>query len=200
MNFTRRALLQSAGATLISLTQGAEMAEAETTHGKIQTVLGTISAERLGKTLPHEHVMVDFIGADQVSPDRYNAEEVFTTMLPLLKAAKAEGIESFVECTPNFLGRDVRLLEGLAKASGLHILTNTGLYQGKFLPEFAHKEDADALAERWVKEAKEGIDGTKIRPGFIKIAVNPGHLLPIDRKSTRLNSSHSSVSRMPSSA
>ena len=40
------------------------------------------------------------------------------------------------------------------------------------------------------------------RPGMYTDPVNPNHALveAIDRKSTRLNSSHSSVSRMPSSA
>lgn len=180
--YNRRAFLQTTGVAVMSLISGEDAMNAETTQGKIQTVLGTISAEKFGRVLPHEHVMVDFIGADKVSANRYNAEEVFQTLLPYLKAAKAEGIESFVECTPNFLGRDVRLLERLAKATGLNILTNTGLYQGKYLPDFAHTEDADTLAARWIKEAKEGIDGTKIRPGFIKIAVNPGNLLPIQKK------------------
>src|SRR5690606_59891 len=38
---------------------------------EIETVKGRIRADELGLTLPHEHVLVDFIGADRVSPDRY---------------------------------------------------------------------------------------------------------------------------------
>ena len=33
----------------------------------VMTVRGRIDADRLGSTLMHEHVMVDFIGADKVS-------------------------------------------------------------------------------------------------------------------------------------
>ena len=36
--------------------------------GLVQSVTGPIPAARLGLTLMHEHVLVDFIGADQVSP------------------------------------------------------------------------------------------------------------------------------------
>ena len=30
---------------------------------------------QLGKMLPHEHILVDFVGADEVRPDRYDADE-----------------------------------------------------------------------------------------------------------------------------
>src|SRR5262245_33896007 len=35
----------------------------------VVTVMGTIGADDLGVTLPHEHVLVDFVGADQASPE-----------------------------------------------------------------------------------------------------------------------------------
>ena len=38
----------------------------------VPTVSGPLGAHRLGLTLMHEHVLVDFIGADQVSPSRYD--------------------------------------------------------------------------------------------------------------------------------
>jgi phosphotriesterase-related protein len=76
-------------------------------------------------------------------------------------------------------------LRRLAEATGLHILTNTGYYNaagGKFLPGHAKEESADALAARWVTEWTEGIEGTGIRPGFIKIGVDRGPLPEISRK------------------
>lgn len=51
----------------------------------IETATGPIAADRLGLTLMHEHVLVDFIGADRVSPDRYDADQPFATVLPHLK-------------------------------------------------------------------------------------------------------------------
>jgi phosphotriesterase-related protein len=90
-----------------------------------------------------------------------------------------------VECTPAWLGRDPLLLKRLADASGLTLLTNTGYYgarQGKFLPAHAFQETADQLAGRWLHEWREGIEGTGIRPGFIKIGVDGGPLTDINRK------------------
>ena len=152
------------------------------------TVRGSIRPNQMGLTFAHEHVLVDFVGASQVSPDRYNADEAFKKILPYLEEVKRLGGQSFIECTPNYLGRDVRLLQRLAKASGLHILTNTGLYgarQGIFLPEYVANETAEQLAERWIDEYRNGIDGTGIRPGFIKIGVNDGPLPDYDRKLVR---------------
>ncbi|MES2697625.1 MAG: phosphotriesterase [Verrucomicrobiota bacterium] len=142
----------------------------------IQTVRGPIAATELGRTLPHEHVLVDFIGADQVSPARYDAEKVFAAVLPHLRQARELGARSLVECTPNFIGRDVRQLERLSRAAELHLVTNTGLYgarQNKFLPAYAHTETAEQLARRWVAESRDGIEGTGIKPGFIKSGVDP---------------------------
>src|SRR5918993_3781576 len=92
---------------------------------RIQTVTGGVPAERLGLTLMHEHVLVDFIGADKVSARRYNADEAFKAVLPHLRQARGLGCETLAECTPAYLGRDPVLLRRLSEASGLHILTNT---------------------------------------------------------------------------
>jgi phosphotriesterase-related protein len=144
-----------------------------------------LPADRLGLTLMHEHVLVDFIGAGQVSPRRYDANEVFTAVLPHLSQAHALGCESLVECTPAYLGRDPSLLRRLSEASGLHIVSNTGYYgaaNDKHLPPHAFTETAEQLARRWIREAERGIDGTSIRPGLMKIGVDAGPLSEIDRK------------------
>jgi phosphotriesterase-related protein len=156
--------------------------------GQVNTVLGKRSPRALGMTLMHEHVLVDFVGADKVSPQRYNAEEVFQTALPHLKALRAAGCRTLVECTPAFLGRDANLLKRLASASGLHIVTNTGFYgaaNDKYVPAIARQETAEQLAARWTREFQEGIDGTGIRPGIIKIGVDAGPLSEIDAKLVR---------------
>jgi phosphotriesterase-related protein len=148
----------------------------------VQTVTGPVSADDLGPTLVHEHILVDFVGADQVSPDRYDADEVFSRMLPYLRDPKAAGIKTLVECTPDYLGRDPVLLRRLSEASGLRIVTNTGWYKDPFLPPFAHEATAEQIAERWIREATEGLGDTGILPGFIKIAANEGDLSEVQRK------------------
>ncbi len=151
----------------------------------IMTVTGLIDAQQLGLTLMHEHVLVDFIGAAKVSRERYDAEEVFKTALPHLKRVRELGCRTFVDCTPNWLGRDAVLLQRLSRASGLRIVTNTGYYGARnhlFLPAHVAEETPEQLAARWIKEFRQGIDGTTIKPGFIKIGVDAGPLSALNTK------------------
>lgn len=153
--------------------------------GRVLTVSGPVAPEKLGPTLVHEHVLVDFIGADQVDPSRYDADQVFAVALPHLEAVKKRGFRTLFEATPAYLGRDPALLRRLAEASGLQIVTNTGYYgaaKDKHVPPQAYREAPEQLAARWTREFREGIDGTGVRPGFLKIGVDAGPLSHIDRK------------------
>lgn len=152
------------------------------------TVLGPLNTITLGSTLMHEHVLVDFIGADKVSPSRYNSEEVFARALPHLKQLLQAGCRTLVECTPAYIGRDPALLARLSKASGLNLVTNTGYYgaaEDKFVPRHAYQETAEQLSRRWIREFKGGIEGSAIRPGIIKTGVDAGKLSEIDAKLVR---------------
>ena len=154
----------------------------------MNTATGAVAADSLGVALAHEHVLVDFVGADRVSPSRYDRDAAFAKALPHLERIYRLGCRTLVECTPAYLGRDPELLRRLSRASKLHILTNTGYYgaaNDKFLPPHAFKESADQLAARWVREAREGIDGTGIKPAFMKIGVDTGPLSDVDGRLVR---------------
>ena len=153
--------------------------------GAVVTVRGPVAPDELGPTLMHEHVLVDFVGASEVSPDRYDRDVVFRHVLPFLRDVRARGVRTFVECTPAYLGRDPRLLLRLALAADLHIITNTGYYgaaDDRFVPAQAYDLSAADLAARWTREFVGGIDGTDVRPGLMKIGVDSGPLSAIDAK------------------
>lgn len=154
-------------------------------ESRIITVDGEIPASAIGKTLHHEHLLVDFIGADSTGYHRWEKEEVVEKVLPYLTEIKKLGYETLVECTPAYIGRDPELLKILSEKSGVQLITNTGYYtavNGKFLPKHAYEETAVQLAERWIDEAKNGIENTGVYPGFIKIAVERKPLEDIQRK------------------
>ncbi|HVX66622.1 MAG TPA: hypothetical protein VHA11_08475 [Bryobacteraceae bacterium] len=139
-----------------------------------------------GSVLVHEHVLVDFIGADRIAPGRYDPEEVFRAARPKLQELRQYGCRGVQECTPHFLGRDPRLMARLSDATGIEIRTNTGIYGAsdhKYVPAYARQETAEQLARRWIEEARRGVDGVK--PRFIKIGVNQGPLGELDRKLAR---------------
>jgi phosphotriesterase-related protein len=166
----------------------------------VHSVTGPVTAGALGLTLMHEHVLVDFIGADLVSPDRYDADQAFKVILPHLTSARTHGCRTLVECTPAYLGRDVRLLTRLAEASGLTILTNTGYYgaaKDKHLPRHAFTETAEQLAGRWTLEFERGIDGTPVRPALMKIGVDDAPLSEVDAKLVRAAALTSQATALP---
>jgi phosphotriesterase-related protein len=180
--FGRGLLTAAAAATLMP---ARTLLAEEDDDARVETVAGHRRASELGATLPHEHVLVDFIGADRVSKERYDADEVMRHVEPHLQRVRAAGCRTIVECTPAYLGRDPELLRRLAEATGMQILTNTGYYgaaNGKYLPPQAHTDSADQLAQRWIAEWRDGIDQTGIRPGFIKIGVDGGPLNEVNRK------------------
>ncbi len=156
--------------------------------GNINTVSGEISTAEMGNTLIHEHLLVDFIGADSTGFHRWDREEVVSVVLPYLQEIKAQGVKTLFDCTPAFLGRDAVLLKMLADSSGLQIITNTGYYgaaDNKYLPYNTYIENAATIAKRWTNEFTYGIDSIDVKPGFIKIGVETGSLSGLHEKLIR---------------
>lgn len=192
---SRRAFLSSLPVLAGAIQAGLELSAAEANPSQltIQTVLGPIPARKLGRTLPHEHVMCDFIGAEQTGRHRWETKVVVKRMLPFLERLRECGFTGLVDCSPAYIGRDPRVLRELAQATGLHLITNTGYYGGagdKYVPRHAYDETVDQLAARWIQEWEEGIENTRIKPGFMKIGVDeakgePAQLSPIDAKLVR---------------
>jgi phosphotriesterase-related protein len=182
--YNRRTFIRSS-ALLVGFAGFFRSASATARNREVMTVTGPMAASLMHNTLPHEHILVDFIGAEEINPPRWDRELVIEKILPYLEETKLAGCHTFIDCTPNYLGRDVVLLKQLSQKSGLYILTNTGYYGGfdhKFLPPETFVESAGQLARRWTTEWQEGIDGTGVRPGFIKISVNASTLSDISRK------------------
>jgi phosphotriesterase-related protein len=146
----------------------------------IMTVNGPESPGKMGITLEHEHILVDFIGADSTGYFRWNRDSVIKKALPAVLEAKKRGVKTIVECTPAWLGRDPFLLKSLSRSTGMNFITNTGYYganKNKYIPESFYQMDATELAGLWISEFENGIEDTGIKPGFIKIAVDPNDTL-----------------------
>ncbi|TVQ01691.1 MAG: phosphotriesterase [Balneolaceae bacterium] len=141
---------------------------------RIMTVNGAIFSSDLGVTLIHEHVLVDWIGADSTGYHRWDRTEVLERVLPFFIEVAGRGVDTIGEFTPAYLGRDPYILSELSRRTGINILTNTGFYgavDNRFMPAYAYDETSAEIAERWILEFKEGIDGSEVRPGFLKISV-----------------------------
>ena len=103
----------------------------------VMTVRGSIPAEQMGKTLIHEHLLVDFIGADKIDPSRWENQKVIDRVVPYIEDLTQLQFQTMIECTPAYLGRDPSLLYEISQKTGLHLITNTGFYgavDNKYLP------------------------------------------------------------------
>ena len=163
------------------------MSETKPGSGMIMTVTGPIAPDQMGFTLPHEHVMSAF-GAEPARQPDYPIDEVLGTVLPYLIKVKKLGCQTLFDCTTAYFGRDPGLLRRISLKSGMQIVTNTGYYaaaQDRYVPSQAWDQEAEEIAAGWVQEWTDGINGTGVRPGFIKTAVDDGPLSEIDRKLVR---------------
>jgi len=128
----------------------------------VMTTLGAVDASRLGFTLAHEHVC-------SVPPERAGDRSAAVRyMVNKLMAAKDAGIESIVDTTTFDVGRDVRFGQEVARKAGIHLIVSTG--QHFFAPETLNARSVAAIAEVFIREIENGIDGTGIRAGAIKVA------------------------------
>ena len=155
----------------------------------IQTVTGPHYPGGEDIWLSHEHILVDFIGADHIGPHRWNNQEVIDHMIPYLSELSDHKVRIFVDATPRYLGRDVNIMRKLSQETGIQIVTNTGFYgarQNRYIPASAFEMTAVEMARIWTSEFENGIAGTSIKPGFIKISVDASDpLAPVHSKIVR---------------
>ena len=59
---------------------------------QIITVTGAIEPKEMGLALVHEHIMVDWIGADSTGYHRWNRDEIVKIALPYLQELEKLGI------------------------------------------------------------------------------------------------------------
>jgi phosphotriesterase-related protein len=173
----RRTFLQAIPAMALLSAPRIDAKSKASAPGEAMTVRGRIRAALMGNTLTHEHLLVNFQPYEESlkQPRSYDRDEVVKIALPYLMRIRELGCRTFVDATAVGAGRDVRLLRRLSEESGLHILAATGNYAAaeyKFLPRHVYDSPPEALARRWIDEWLHGIDGTDVRPGFIKLGFN----------------------------
>ncbi|MDI9239151.1 hypothetical protein QLQ15_09535 [Lysobacter sp. LF1] len=148
---------------------------------------GPVDARQLGITLTHEHLFADLrpFAEQEKTPLPPDIDAVVEVVLPYLQAIRRLGCRSLVDCTATTLGRHPALIRRLSEASDLHMLTVTGAYLaagGRFIPSYVRDETDEQLAARWIGEWNDGIDGTGVRPGLIKLGIEGDPLTDLERK------------------
>ncbi|MCH7713744.1 MAG: phosphotriesterase-related protein [Chloroflexi bacterium] len=142
----------------------------------VNTVLGPIDTSDLGFTLCHEHVGTNAAGIRHTYPEFIDRSGMKEQATAALKEAYDEGLRTMVDVSPFDLGRDVELMAEVSRASGVHIIAATGNHLA--VPRPFADVSPDVIVPLYVKEIEEGIEGTGIKAGIIKVASDRGGVTP----------------------
>jgi phosphotriesterase-related protein len=175
---------------------------------KARTVLGDISPDDLGFTLPHEHLLDDatcyvkkpeteekriiqespvtyeILGAIRrevcLNRDNLILSSIDDAVSELAKYKKVGG-NSLVDVTTEGIGRDPQAVKKISTLAKINVICATGWYIQKSHPDFIGKENVDVLADIMVKELTEEIGHSGVRAGVIKVGCS-GPLHPDEKK------------------
>ncbi len=141
----------------------------------VQTVQGPVEAQQLGVTLIHEHFFSSDEAVSVQWPHVRDRELEDRLARESAEAVKAHGVKTVVEPTAMLLGRDIKASRRLAEDTGLQIVACTGIYTYDHLPQFLANRSEDFMADLFVHDIEQGIQGTEVKAAFIKCAADePG--------------------------
>ena len=141
----------------------------------IESVTGPVDPADLGTVLIHEHLRFrDNATADEF-PHLYDEDALYAAGLEAANGAKGVGVKTIVEPTAMFGGRDVRFMEKIARETGMQVVPCTGIYTYDYLPINWVTRSEDEMADAFVHDIEQGIQGTDIKAAFLKCAADePG--------------------------
>ncbi|MBR7837463.1 hypothetical protein KDL01_29560 [Actinospica durhamensis] len=131
----------------------------------VYTVLGPVSAAELGVVAVHEALLSVVPGAQYAFDVTLDRAAIFEALAARLREFRASGGGTVVDRTGLFHGRDVRLYQALARATGVHIVASTGqgpeaMLGGYFLTPQTNPPTpwpAEKFAELFAAEVTEGM-------------------------------------------
>ncbi|MBI5289857.1 MAG: phosphotriesterase [Chloroflexi bacterium] len=144
----------------------------------VNTATGPVDTSKLGFTLMHEHIYVLTEGLVQTFPHLWDREARIGPAAAQLAEAKAHGVDTMVDLTVLGLGRDVTLVREAALRSGMQVIVATGLYTYDEVPRHFEHRDVDYMADLFVHDIEQGIQGAGIKAAILKCATDEKGLTP----------------------
>ncbi|MGW1681276.1 phosphotriesterase family protein [Saccharopolyspora sp. NPDC002376] len=167
----------------------------------VMTASGSVDRDRLGPTLPHEHLFINLLrerrGDGLIVDEQLVTEEVGAfaelgggTIVDLTSAELTIGAAPVPSNDATGSTRDpqnVLAIGRVAKASGLNVVLGTGHYRDPFLEQdWFDRHDPDQIAEHMVRDLTEGFPGTDISAGIIgEIGADKWYISAAEERSFR---------------
>ena len=144
----------------------------------INSVRGPISTDDFGGVMAHEHIIFGYPGwIGDLSFDAFKVEDVIEDVKKMMADLGPYNIKTVIDPTPNDCGRSVADLKTVAEALDLNIIVGSGYYyQGEGSPSYFHIRGiagcniANDIHQLFEREFYEGIEGTGIKAGVLKLA------------------------------
>ena len=154
--------------------------------GEVQTFGGPVAAGELGSTLIHEHVFVGHPELDLNLPHpEWDEAAAVETAVAGLERLWELGVRTVVDLTVLGLGRDVARVARVAARTRVRLVASTGYYTADTLPAYFSTHGPgrlvggpDPLVELFVRDLTEGIAGTGIRAGMLKVVTDQQGFTP----------------------
>jgi phosphotriesterase-related protein len=155
----------------------------------VNTVTGVVQADRLGKTLIHEHILFGFPGYQgDLTLGSFDQEAALQACLEVAKSIKAHGVKTVINATPNECGRSPAFLREVAEQSGLNIVCPTGYYfestggsaYFKFRSSLGDIEKE--IIDLFMTEITTGVEQTDIKAGIFKLASSRGRITDYEKR------------------
>jgi phosphotriesterase-related protein len=137
----------------------------------INTAKGTVDTSELGFTLMHEHVFTRSPGVFEAWPHLWDAKAQAARAVETFRDLKAAGVDTIVDLTTVDLGRDVPIVVEIAKQVELNIVMCTGVWRNP--PRYFDRRNIDPVADLFVRDIEQGMQGTSVRAAIIKLATEP---------------------------
>ncbi|MBI2936496.1 MAG: hypothetical protein HYY31_06820 [Chloroflexi bacterium] len=140
----------------------------------VRTVLGDIPPQQLGITYVHEHIVLGYNNAREDMGHRFNREAVLRESIDDLgRAVRSHGVKTIVDVTPPEVGRDVDLMQEVARRLNINIICATGHYHKMSggVPFYWNLSDIEVFEEWMTREITQGVGPNNVKCGVIKVAM-----------------------------
>ena len=146
------------------------------------TTAGPLTEDQVGDVLAHHHMFVELGAVPPVAYLDADPEIVNEVIGPWLADAKALGIGTFIEFTPEGVGRRPDIVKYVADQAGLPTMLVTGIYREPFMPDWVYDASVEEIADFMRTELTEGVTDTGVPAGFIKLSQNATGMTVTERK------------------
>jgi phosphotriesterase-related protein len=148
----------------------------------VETVRGPVASHDLGRTLMHEHVFTLDPAMHRAygtawGPNYWDEDREIERAVANLQRLRAAGFDTFVDPSVPGVGRWVPLIQRVNEQVDMNIVVATGYFSLASLPLFLRMRSPAQIAELYVREIREGVDGTDVKAAFLKFVVEGSELV-----------------------